>query len=70
MGHKCTACFCPLLRFNPCGRDKTIYIGNNSTQKALPRNVVMDKIEERRGSQPVRIGLIVNKNKVKKETVF
>ena len=35
----------------------------------LPRNVVMDKIEERRGSQPVQIGVIVNKNKVKKETV-
>jgi len=33
----------------------------------LTRNVVIDKIEERRGSQPLRIGLIVNKNKVKKK---
>ncbi len=57
------------LRFNPCGRDKTIYIGNNSTQKVLPNKVYMEEIEERSGSQPVRIGLIMNKNKVKKETL-
>ena len=57
------------LRFNPCGRDKTIYIGNNSTQKVLPHNVVIDTIEERSSSQPIQIGVIVNKNKAKKETL-